>query len=395
MIHVTSRKKRNEKLHSKPSYNKNLVKTVSTILLSGLALSTMGNTGCNQQAKPPARVLKKIVEAGKVGSPPVQFPDGTGFDFEYVATQQMASVFMESAFFTLRTVEPITVNPISGASVTTADISGRYNLQSSDAQMFRETAAGAGIKNLNPLVLSPDAWCMANIPQFRMDANVNAFEMIGGGGATIGFGPGGNFPLPGAGLSFDLKYFQLDMSFHAMAPATNTKDAVSTILGAVNVDSKQTRTQVSITIPLKGINFTPNYYSSTPLAKVTKTGLTIGASGLGTQLSKFDWSSRVLLDADNFVIIIGGHDVGIEEGDEFDIFNVKYIWEGESCKSRLLGDEGADGSSFVAKIRIKTVSNGTAKGEVILRDSIGTKPVLGALVKLSKFHDPIVKPAAQ
>ncbi|MGE5085680.1 MAG: hypothetical protein ACM3MG_05220, partial [Bacillota bacterium] len=69
-------------------------KFVKTAVLVAGAAMTMGNQKCQQQ--PQARTLKKIVDISAVTSAPISFPDGSSFDFQYVANQQIYGVLQES-----------------------------------------------------------------------------------------------------------------------------------------------------------------------------------------------------------------------------------------------------------------------------------------------------------
>ncbi|KYG68202.1 hypothetical protein AZI87_02800 [Bdellovibrio bacteriovorus] len=352
----------------------------ATILVAGAAM-TMGNQKCEQQpvATPP-RALKKIVELGSIRSSSVMFPGGTAFDFQFVANQQIYSVLLDSKEFTLKYNPPIAVPP---SQARTGDV-GFFNLTKTDGQMMKAFAEAAGKDNYS-VQYAKTAWCMVNIPQAKISGSVNSFELIGGGGITLGFNPSGAYPTNGlASAGINLEWAQLDLSMVATRPLT------SKVMAAANVTSKQTKTKVSFGLNFGAFTLGPSAYYQTPLANVTKNALNLGVTSLNNQLKSEEWYTRVMANHDTHLIIVGGADVKLEAGDQLLVYNEDYYWDGEPCNSRYLGG-GAQASSAVAKIEIDWVGDEISRGRVIEQND--ENAVIGAKVKLFKFHAADYKPA--
>lgn len=341
-----------------------------SILVLGAGLM-MGNEKCQQQPVK-ERALKKIVEMGTIKSSPIIFPGGTSFDFQFVANQQIYGVLTESEHFTLRYAPPIAIPP-SQASVGDTNF---FNLSKADGQMMKAFAQEAGKDNY-AVEYSKTAWCMVNLPQARIEGSVNSFEMIGGGGITIGFTPAGQVSngLTSAGLN--LEWAQLDLSMMALRPLT------SKVMAASNVTTKQTKTKVSFGLNFGAFSIGPSAYYQTPLAQVSKNGLKLGVSDLDTKLKSEEWYTRVMANHDTHLVVVGGTDVGLEAGDQLLVYNEDYYWDGEPCNSRYLGGGAAAGSA-VAKIEIDWVGDEISRGKVIEQNDYNA--VIGAKVKLFKFH---------
>ncbi|MBK9323367.1 MAG: hypothetical protein IPM97_10560 [Bdellovibrionaceae bacterium] len=354
-----------------------------TLLKSGMLIVTaglmMGNQSCQQEPVAP-RELKRMIEMGKVISPKIDLPQGGSFDFEFVANQQIYGVLQKSEHFALRyapPVESVPDMPSRGSQKT-------VNVSSNDRTMLKAFAANGGFSE--KAQYSTEAECMINLPSSRIAGSVNAFEMIGGAGVKIGFTQAG--PINVGGLSnvgIAIQWAQLDLSMLATHPLTQS------VLAATNVSSKQTKTQVNFTLDVGGFSVGPSAYYQTPLAKVTQKALTTGAEELYKQInSKEEWYSRVLMNHDTHLVMLGGTNVNAKIGDRFNIYNELYYWEGEPCRSRYYG---GGSSSPVATIEIDWVGDEVSRGKVV--DQTDENPVLGAKVKILKLAPdaPVVKSA--
>ncbi len=348
------------------------------VLIAGAAM-TMGNQKCQQKAAaPPPRILKKIVDMGAIRSSPVVFPGGGSFDFRFVANQQIYGVLQESKEFTFKYAPPIATAPVNEVTNANGD-TNMFNLTSADGAMMKSSARQAGLDNYQ-VQYAQTAWCMVNLPQAKITGSVNSFELIGGGGITVGFTPAGAFPTNGlSSTGIDVQFSQLDLSMLAIHPLT------STVMAASNVNAKQTKTSVKFTLNFGAFSAGPSAYYQTPLAAVTKKALTNAVAGLNDQLKSEEWFSRVMANHDTHLVVVGGTDVGIEVGDQFLIYNEEYYWEGEPCNSRYLGG-GSAVNAAVAKIEIDYVGDEISRGRIVEQNDFNA--VVGAKVKLSKFHDP-------
>lgn len=354
---------------------KNLIKISGLLSTAGLL---MGNQSCQQQQVAPQRTLKKIVEMGSIKSPSVQLPAGGTFDFRFVANQQMYGVIAESEKFALRSSPPIIQDP-SGLTD-----SKYFNVSTNDAKMVQKALNGKS----SDVVFSRESWCMVNMPQAKLAGSVNSFEMVGGGGLSLGFGQSGPITT-GLGVSgnFNVEYLQLDVSLRAEPPL---KGPYTTQLGAVNVTADQTKTKVSIGIDLGMFSLGPSFYYQTPLAAVTKNAFTTALSDLSKQI-KEDWYTRVMVDNDVEMILVGGRDVGLEVGDELLVYNENHGWSGEPCNSTYAGNTGTGSSSYYAKIVVSSVGDNLSEAKVveISPTSPNGRAEVGAKVRLSRLHEEI------
>ncbi|WP_374033829.1 hypothetical protein ACES2I_14400 [Bdellovibrio bacteriovorus] len=348
------------------------------VMIAGAAM-TMGNQKCEQkQVEAPPRVLKKIVEMGAIRSSPLIFPNGS-FDFQFVANEQIYGVLMESKEFALRYAPPIAVPPEQARS---GDESF-FNLTKADGQMMKAFAQAVGKDNYN-VQYAQTAWCMVNIPQAKLSGAVNSFELIGGGGLTVGFTPAGNYSTNGlASAGLNVEWAQLDLSMMATRPLT------SKVMTAANVTTKQTKTKVNFGLNFGAFTIGPSAYYQTPLAQVTKNALVKAVGELNTGLKSEEWHTRVMANHDTHLVIVGGLDVGLEAGDQLLVYNEDYYWEGEPCNSKYLGGGAAAGSA-VAKIEIDWVGDEISRGRVIEQNA--NNAVIGAKVKLFQFHAADYKP---
>lgn len=342
---------------------KGLQNFAKVILLLGGAGLTMGNEGCEQQQLPQARQLKKIVDLGSISAPPIYLPNGQPFDFRFVANQQLAGVLMDTETFAFR-YTPVVSMSSSGAG-------GQLKLSQNDIVMFK--SGGNGLVNW-----SKEATCMANLPMTRVYGSVNAFELIGGGGLTVGFNPTGAHSLAGieAGFTFDLA--QMDLSMAAVHPLTMGA------MAAVNVNSNQTKVSFKFGIPLGPLFLGPQGYYQMPLAQVTKSGLRKAVDGLKTQLEKYEWHSRVLANRDTHLMVVGGKDVNLEVGDQLAVYNEEYYWDGEPCNSRFRDGVAKEP---VAIVEIESVGDEISKARVLPESQRDEDAVIGAKVKIHKLKE--------
>jgi hypothetical protein len=341
------------------------------MLISGAAMM-MGNQKCEQPATSTERSLKKIVDLGAIRSSPVNFPSGQ-FDFQFVANQQIYAIMLDSKEFAFKYNPPIAVPPAQATGDTNF-----FNLTKADGVAMKAFSQAVG-KDDYQLQYAKTAWCMVNQPQAKISGSVNSFELLGGGGLSLGFTPAGAISAGSVSgsLGFNVEYAQLDISMVATRPLT------SSVTAAANVTSKQTKTKVNFALNFGQFSVGPSAYYQTPLATVTKTALTSAVSGLSTQMKKEEWYTRVMANHDTHLIVVGGADVNLEVGDQLLVYNEDYYWEGEPCNSKYLGG-GAQANAAVAKIEIDWVGDEISRGKVVQQND--ENAVIGAKVKLYKMH---------
>jgi hypothetical protein len=153
-------------------------------------------------------------------------------------------------------------------------------------------------------------------------------------------------------------------------------------------------------LPIQNFLFEPSFYFQTPLAKVTYNALSKGVSGIYDQLKKAEannhaaeWSTRVLVDHEQGILILAGKNHGLKVGDTFDIYSEKTYWQGENgepgvpCESKLVASIP---DSYLATIEIANdinISDNYALGRVI--KETGMPRPMGSLVKINKLVEPI------
>lgn len=342
-------------------------------IVVGGAGMLMGNQKCQQkQEQPQQRTLKKIVELGHIQAQPIRLQDGSYFDFEFVANQQIYSVISENNQLAIKYVPPVSA-PIAQGAIA------EFNLSENDQMMMMQFANKSG-KNPAGLETSKDAWCMVNLPQVNIAGAVNTFEMIGGGGLSIGFtanGPIQSGVAPGA--NFNVEWAQLDLSMIGYHPLSHA------VMAATNVTAKQTKTKAGFSFDAGSFRLGPSFYYQTPLATVTKKALTNAVSQIVAGMKKDAWYTRVMDNQDSHLIIVGGIDLNLEVGDQLLVYNEDYYWDGEPCNSNYRGG-GSSAGAAVAKIELDWVGDQISRGRIIEQNEHNA--VVGAKVKLFKFHDP-------
>lgn len=350
------------------------------LVMVGSAGLLMGNEKCEQQqpiAKP--RSLKKIVELGNMKSSPFLIPSGGSFDFQFVANQQLYGEIAESGQFTVRNAPTISGDPSNPTN------ENPISLTPGDQKLLAKSMSEAKQSDFRA-EFSRTAWCMVNLPQAKLGGSVNAFELIGGGGLSIGFNQNGNVGSGlGVGGDFDVEYAQLDVSMNALPPLGKSR------LADVNINAKQTKTKVSFKINFGAFGVGPRYYYQTPLASVTKTALQKGVDSLATSMAKDKWYSRVFMDHDTHVTIVGGRDVNLEVGDRLRIYNEEYAWSGEPCNSQYLGSVGLGEDSYYATVEVVSVGDELSRVKVVefAPNSMQRRAVVGGKVVLDKLHEEI------
>lgn len=350
-------------------------------VLASTAGLMMGNQSC-QQAQVQKRSLKKIVEMGSVKSPSIGLPNGSAFDFAFVASSQMASVASASNKFALRTSAPIIQDPTTDNKY--------FNVTTADAKMVQKAFAAAG-KSTDPgLVFSRDAWCMVNLPQAKISTTILSFEAYTGAGLGIGFSPAGPLGgISGIGVSgsLSLENSQLSLTMRADPPLLGN---LTTNYYSTNVTSDQTKTNLKFSLDIAMFSIGPSYYYTTPLADVTKNALTLGLDQLATAMTD-EWYTRVMADNDVEMIIVGGNDVGLQVGDELKVYNENYGWSGEPCNSTYGGNTGTGEDSLYATVVVTSVGDNLSNVKVtqINPNSVMMKAQTGAKVRLSRLHEDI------
>lgn len=329
----------------------------------------MSATKCEKQAEEPARELKKNVRIMEMNAP--SFLDNSGFNFSETAQSQMSGVLFEKNYFFERNVYP---DPYA------VDSLGRSSLGISKTSMEQVQRWFPEIKKQD-IALSQDSSCLMTRPQHFIAGKINAFEAYGGGGIQFGFSEAA-IKLP-VSVNFKLDKMRMDLSFKAYDPWTQQ------MVSAVNDEAIKTDYSASVGVDVGWFHIGPSFYRTTGLAEVTLKGLQSGITKLAQKLlstTNEDWSSRIMLSRDNYVLILGGSELGIKNGDQFKIYNQVHNWIGSPCgESSIL-----NGSTIVSDTQdpwivvVEDAGNLMSKARV-LNPKENSSIHAGALVKLHQF----------
>ncbi len=368
------------------------MKIFKTLILMTFGFLLMGNKGCEDQPAveaPKARVLKKIVDVGLITSAMIDMPGGQKFDFQYVANQQIYPVLQASEGFFFRYKPPFAQSPsMLGSNIRFSDV----NLTTNDVAMLERNFS----TNVIPQpTISEEVSCLVNLPQYRINGSVNAFELKSkmGLGLSIGFANGASLTSNGLpGVNFGVDTYQLDMTMHAVHPITAAVSASS------HVTAKQTATKLEFNLPIASLLLNPSFYFQTPLATVSYNALSSSVKQIKAQLDAIKdkpWFTRVLVASEGRIVILAGSLHNVEVGDTFDIYNEKVYWLSNNgspavpCESTYNGSNDGD---KVATIEIKEMTEETAVGVVLWQSGAPIK--MGSKVKVNKLAEPAVATTA-
>jgi hypothetical protein len=240
--------------------------------------------------------------------------------------------------------------------------------------------------------LSQDSSCLISRPQHFIAGKINALEAYSGSSLQFGFNASALLPvLPSA--NFKMDKMRMDLSFHAYDPWTQQA------VGSVNDQAFKKDYKIGFGIDLGIFHIGPEFYRQTGMAEVTLKGLQSGITKLAEKLLATpgqDWSTRVILSGDTYVVLLGGAELGLKNGDQFKIFNQVHNWAGDPCGASSI----LNGSTIVSDIQdpwiveVEDAGTGMSKARV-LNPKENTSINVGALVKLHQFVQPVVPPPVQ
>lgn len=362
-------------------YKKSIYLKSATIIILGSLI--MANKKCEK--KPEPRQLKKNIKV--VGMSASSFLDNSGFNFTEVSQNQLSGVFFDTNLFFERNAYP-TVNPQSshesipvlrGASMK-AEVFAEVN-QKADLQLktwFPDLKSGESN-------LSQDSSCMISRPQHLLLGKINALEAYAGGQIQFGFNAA-SVQLP-VSAKFKMDKMRMDLSMHAFDPWTQQK------MGSVNSEAFKKDYAVGFGIDLGIIHIGPEFYRTTGMAEVTLKGLKSVVTDIYKTLAglpRQEWQTRVMISRDNYVVIVGGAELGLKKGDRLKVENEVHDWMGEPCgeSSLLLGSTSVTSNPWI--IEIEDAGNLMSKAKVLNIDENASIDV-GALVRVEKlYEEPVV-----
>lgn len=344
---------------------KQLIKVSSMIACLSFFMSA---TKCDKQAAPEPRQLKKNVRIMQMNAP--SFLDNSGFSFTETAQSQLSGVFFEKNYFFERNVYP----------VPNVDSTGKASLGISKASLDQVKTWFPELKKQD-IDLSQDSSCLITRPQHFIAGKINALEAYSGMALQFGFSE--SFVQLPLSANFKMDKMRMDLSFKSFDPWTQQ------LTSAVNVESFKKDYSAGFGVDVGWFHIGPSFYRSTGLAEVTLKGLQNGVESLAKKLlatPNEDWQSRIMYSRDNYVLILGGSELGIKKGDQFKIYNQVHNWIGSPC-----GDSSVlNGSTIVSDtqdpwiVEVEDAGNLMSKARV-LNPKENSSINLGALVKLHQF----------
>lgn len=367
-----------------------LSRVVRVCALMAIATISMGNESCEKEEKDTGpRQLKRRIQMGAIKAPPIGLPQGGSFDFQYVANAQMYHILNKTDAFSTATVDPTQIFDPSG-------------LSQSEAQVFHQCEDQEdyyyGNSGHQKSTFSQIAACMIDMPQGMVSGNILDFTLVNRGGLSLGLS---QIPYL-TGFNFEFQRYELSVTMKVMHPlqrggifpgdkkviATTAKEKVSKDFG------------VGLNLNFGGFELGPSYYYKSPLRKVVDDAMSSAVKDLASQWNKAEpWYAMVLRACDKYIYINAGNrtDAGLQVGDLVRVQNVNYRWQGESCRSDLMGTVDYVGGP-VGYARVVSVGDNIAAAVVLDRDPEYPysrdqiiKP--GARVYVEKLYEP-AKPAA-
>lgn len=336
----------------------------------GLAGMMMGNTTCaGKTVADKGRVLRRLVQVGKIDAQPIQLPDNQVFDLQFVVNQQYPDVLTSSKEFA-----------VINRDVTNGLIGGGPAVTPKDAALLSKMGPPS-----EKWAATKDAECLISLPQYKLNGVVNSYEWVAGGGISIGYTPSGSHAVSNIGGSVHFDKAEMNLTLRAKNPidGTNMKSA--------DVTKNQIKTKVAFDISFGQISIGPEFYYQKGLAAVTKEALELGLAALKAQTDQQPWQTRAGEVQDNFITIVGGDDINLMEGDQVSFQNARYQWNDNKI---------CDPTAYVGYVPGEIIGYGTViVGGVgdhlatvqIEQNTLKDDIVPGALVKLVKLVD--AKPA--
>jgi len=358
----------------------------SSALLVGSVGFLMSATKCQQQDQ--GRTLKKNVKLVQLDAS--SFLDNSGFSFSEVARSQFSGVLFDQNLFYERNIYP-TIEDVNGIT-DDKYFSVKSYTQKTVEQKKAQTQMVTQVKKWFPdlksqeIALSKDSSCFFSRPQHYLAGKINSLEAYSGAALQFGFSQTIAPVVPPISAKLKLDRMRMDLSFHAIDPWTQQ------IVSSVNSEAFKNDYSAGFGIDLGLIHIGPEFYRATGMSEVTLKGLTTALSDLGARLLSIpneEWSTRVILSRDNYVLIMGGAELGIKNGDQFKIFNQVHTWNGAPCAetSILTGSVIVSDAQDPWIVQVEDAGTLMSKARVLNikeNSSIDT----GALVKLHQFVQP-------
>lgn len=391
---------------------------IPIFVIAGLS---MGNEGCEEQQDKP-RVLKMDIEIGSLKGRVVRLPNGESVDFPYVANSLFYRQVINHDHFVIGNPVPTSLmlasqgGQFKAQGVTDASsaeaapsglVSGRdvavlenYGLlrqtrlegqslmqgRTSEREVVEGKASASQVSKLPA--------CLYDLPQSLLGGEVISFQMTGGGGIGIGYGPGGDLPGSAAGR-INFQSSKLELGLRTDDPLTQQAIAIG--------DGIARQSQVQF-----GLDFVPgvpvgiSFFYNTPITDVIRNAMDDGLNQIVDRYKNLlstnkdwneVWESRVIYDPeivnnDTHIAFRGGYRAGVKIGDTFQVTNLHYAWEGAACYTRLKYKIPLTVTP-IAEATVVSVGDNVAVAVVKYLTEQKIQP--GAQVKVLKLVEPVKK----
>lgn len=351
---------------------------MSVVSLISLAVLTMANQKCEEQPVK-VRQLKKNVQVLKVEAS--SFLDNSGFNFSEVAQNQLSGVLFETDTFFERNIYPKPENATNESAAVGVQKASVEQKQMAQLKAWFPTMKSADVE------LSRQSSCLVSRPQHFLYGKINSLEAYSGFALQFGF----NQTVTQVPLSakFKLDKMRMDLSFHVYDPWSQQK------MAAVNSEVFKKDYSAGFGIDLGVIHIGPEFYRVTGMAEVVLKGLKQSIKDITAKLNSLqrqEWQTRILISRDNYVVIVGGAELGLKKGDRLKVENEVHDWMGEPCGdgSVLLGSVSVTNDPWI--IEIEDAGNLMSKARV-LNPREDESIEVGALTRISKlFQEQPAKP---
>ncbi len=355
------------------------VKSVSIIAIGTLL---MANQKCQQAPTDQGRMLKKNIKV--VGMEASRFMDTAGFNFSEVAQNQLSGVFFESNYFFERNNYPGSSRSVPKSQSGMQKASTATDSMNAQLKTWFPTAKASDIE------LTRESSCLISRPQHFLYGKINSLEAYSGGSLQVGFNSAVQIPVSG---NFKMDKMRMDLSMHAFDPWTQQN------MASTNSEVFKTDYAIGFGIDLGIIHLGPQFYRTTGMAEIILKGLRTAVSDVAKlllSLQRQEWQSRVMLSRDNYVVILGGAELGLKKGDRLKIENEVHDWMGEPCAETgvLVGSTVVTNTPWI--IEIEDAGNLMSKAKVLNVDENQSIDV-GALVRVDKLivDAPVAAPIKQ
>ncbi len=394
---------------------------IPIFVIAGLS---MGNEGCEEQQDKP-RVLKMDIEIGTLKGRVVKMPNGETVDFPYVANSLFYRQVINHDHFVIGNPVPTSLmlasqggqfkaQGITDASSAEAApsglVSGRDVAVLEQYSLLRQTRLEGqslmqGRVSEREVVegkttaaeVSKLPACLYDLPQSLLGGEVISFQMTGGGGIGIGYGPGGDLPGSAAGR-IDFQSSKLELGLRTDDPLTQQAIAIGDGI------ARQSQVQFGLDF-VPGIPIGISFFYNTPITDVIRNAMDDGLNQIVDRYKNLlstnkdwneVWESRVIYDPeivnnDTHIAFRGGYRAGVKIGDTFQVTNLHYAWEGAACYTRLKYKIPLTVSPIA---EATVVSVGDNVSVAIVKYLMEQKIQPGAQIKVLKLVEPAKKAAS-